>query len=56
MTLKHAGPPVVVRDWHDIYCLDPAAAIECPDCEQRSAELDNLYALARWVADHDCPV
>jgi hypothetical protein len=46
------GAPVVVRDWFDVYEVEPAAVVICPDCEQRSPELNNVYALARWTVQH----
>ena len=42
----------MVRDWCDVYEIEPAAHVVCPDCEERSAELDNVYAVAEWVAKH----
>jgi hypothetical protein len=44
-------PPVTVYDWYDIYMFEPTV-VECPDCEQRSPEMENVYALARWTVDH----
>lgn len=49
--------PVTVRNWYDVYEVQPAAQVVCPDCEERSPELDNVYALVRWTSDHTrrCP-
>lgn len=51
------GPLIRLRDWYDIFTVDPATVVECPDCEERSPELDNVYALARWTVEHEtqCP-
>lgn len=51
------GAPVTVRDWFDVYEVEPAAVVICPDCEQRSPELDNVYALAQWAGQRsgECP-
>jgi len=47
---------VVVPDWWDIFTLHENMA-ECPDCDQRSPEMRDVFALAQWVEQHitDCP-
>jgi hypothetical protein len=51
------GPELRIAYWYDMYKVEPAGVVICPDCDQRSPELDNVYALARWASEHytKCP-
>jgi hypothetical protein len=50
--------PVLVKDWWDGFTFASAdAEIWCPDCDEASPELANIYEAAQWVEQHlkECP-
>lgn len=43
---------IVVLSWFDVYAFDDAPTITCPDCDQRSPALRDVWAAAQWADGH----
>ena len=43
---------ITVMDWFDIFIFDSATTITCPDCDQISPELPDVWAAAQWTDKH----
>ena len=49
---------VVVLDWFDVFVFDrPEPTITCPDCDQISPELRDVWEAVKWADQHptECP-
>jgi hypothetical protein len=57
-TSKPAAPDrVAVLPWFDVFAFDDAPTITCPDCDEQSPELPDVWAAVRWADKHqrECP-
>lgn len=50
-------PLITVAEWWDLYQFTGEGQVDCPDCDQRSPECENVYQLVEWINSHipDCP-
>lgn len=48
---------VLVLPWFDVFVFDDAPEITCPDCDERSPALPDVWAAVRWADAHQrrCP-
>jgi hypothetical protein len=46
-------PPVLVRDWWDVFAFDTSdVRVICPDCDELSPEFEHIWAAVQWVDAH----
>ena len=44
---------IMVLEWFDVFVFDnPAPTITCPDCDEQSPELADVWAAVRWADTH----
>lgn len=43
---------IVARPWFDVFTFDDPPTITCPDCDQQSPALADVWAAMKWVFTH----
>lgn len=43
---------IAVLSWFDLYVFDDPPAVTCPDCDQSSPALRDVWAAVRWADTH----
>lgn len=43
---------IAVLSWFDVFTFDDTPTITCPDCDEVSPELRDVWAAVQWADNH----